>query len=223
MKSAVDGTSKFASHHWVCHNAAMKNGKLILVLALGGAGLMGLVLIVSCAGLLLVGFRSAAAANGEISTAVDDLMRAAASGNFAQTYQSATTPEFRQKTSAAEYTKVGDLIKTQLGALQSKQVLRVNMRQINANSFTDVSYQGTFERGAATINATLKRSGSRWLFVALHINSPAFQNDLPDQTCPKCSCKYAKSARFCPHCGAALQAEEQATSVEKQSSATSPR
>jgi hypothetical protein len=183
----------------------MKNNKLLLVVGLGCAGVVGLILVASCAGVMLLGIRSASSANGELSATIDDLLRAAAKGSFAETYQSATTPEFRQATSAANYTKLGELIKTQLGACQSKQLVRVNLRQVNASSFAEVAYQGTFERGAGTIRATLKRSGTRWLLVAFHLDSPSLFNDLPDQACSKCRGKYASSAKFCPHCGEAVR------------------
>jgi hypothetical protein len=183
----------------------MKNGKVPLIAGLGCAGVLGVVLLASCTGLMIMGFRSASAANGEISTAIDELMRAAADGTFAETYQSATTPEFRQSTTAANYAKLGDVIKIQLGALRSKQLVRINLKQVNANTLAEVAYQGTFEHGNATIDATLKRSGRRWLFMGFRVNSPTLLNDLPDQTCHKCGGKYAKSARFCPHCGQEVQ------------------
>ena len=179
--------------------------KAVLIVGLGCAGLLGLALAASCAGLMFVGFRSASAANGEISAEVDDLMRAASDGTFADTYQSATTPEFRRNTSADAHAKLGNVIKTHLGALRSKQLTRINFRQANLQSIADVAYQGTFERGNGTITATLKRSGARWLFMGFRIESAAIVNELPDQTCAECGGKYASSARFCPHCGKAIQ------------------
>lgn len=183
----------------------MANGKVWVLAGLGcGAGALLLAMIAACAGLMVVGYRSASSADGEISTAVDELMRRAANGTFAGTYESATTAELRRSVTAADYAKLGDLIKTQLGGLKSKHLDRINLRQVNANSYADVAYQATFERGSGTITATLRRSDGRWLFQSFRVNSPAFMNDLPDQICPKCGGKHAKSARFCPHCGQAL-------------------
>ena len=187
----------------------MKNGKVLLFVGLGCGGVAALGLLALCAGLLIRGVRSASSANGEISTAIDDLMRAAEDGKFAVTYQTSTTPEFRQSISAADYAKLGEVIHTQLGPMQSKQIVRFNVRQLNATTTADVAYQATFERGKGTINATLKRTGDRWLFVGFRVDSPALMRDLPDQTCPNCGGKYASSARFCPNCGKAVPATKE--------------
>jgi hypothetical protein len=184
----------------------MKKDKAVLVVGLGCAGLA---VIASCAGLFFVGWRSASSADGEISAAVDDLMRAAADGRFAETYESATTPEFQYTTSEADYAKLGELIRTNLGALKSKQLLRVNLRQINVNTLADVEYQATFEQGAGTILANLRRSEQKWRFTGFRLDSPAMLKDMPEQTCAKCGGKHAKSARFCPQCRAALQPAEE--------------
>ncbi|HVX11962.1 MAG TPA: hypothetical protein VHC22_12330 [Pirellulales bacterium] len=187
----------------------MKKEKTLLVVGLGCAGVAGLAMIASCVGLLFVGWRSASSADGEISAAVDDLMRAAADGSFVETYESATTPEFQNATSEADYAQLGEVIKTNLGALKSKQLVRVNLRQINVNTLADVEYRATFERGAGTIQANLKRSEQKWRFMGFRVNSPAMLKDMADQTCAKCGGKYAKSARFCPQCGAAVQRAEE--------------
>ncbi|HEX5444086.1 MAG TPA: hypothetical protein VFW87_09675 [Pirellulales bacterium] len=181
------------------------NPKLLLAVGLGCGG--AIVLFVACAGFLGFAFYSTSSAQGEVSTAVDRLMQAANDGSFAQTYTSATTPEFRQVTSAADYARLGETIKTQLGALRSKQVMQIHVRRATAHSFADVAYQAKFERGEGTIRATLKRSGSQWLLQALNVNSPALLGDLPSETCRKCGGKYAASARFCPHCGEKVAAE----------------
>ncbi|HEX7380340.1 MAG TPA: zinc ribbon domain-containing protein [Pirellulales bacterium] len=191
----------------------MKSGKYILILTFVGIGVLGVVMIASCAGLLFVGVRSATAANGEISTVVDELMQSAGNGSFSQTYQSATTAELRQKISAGDFANLGELIKTHLGTMRSKQLVRINMRQVNRRTFADVAYQATFDRGAATINATLQRQGGRWLFVGIRFDSPALVKELLDRTCPKCGGKYGKSVRFCPHCGVAVPAENAAEGV----------
>lgn len=183
----------------------MKNYKVLFAVGLGCGGVF--LVVVACAGLMVMGVRSASSAPGEVSAAVDGLMRAAADGSFAQTYTSATTPEFRQSVTAVDYARLGDTIKTQLGALRSKQVTQLNMRQVNAQSSVDVTYKATFERGAGTIHVTLRHSGGQWRLLALNVNSPALLNDLPSQTCPKCGGKYARSARFCPHCGENVTAE----------------
>lgn len=180
--------------------------KVLFAVGLGCGGVLAVV--VSCGGLLVLAFRSASSAQGEISVAVDRLLQAAADGSFARTYQSATTPEFRQATSAADYARLGDTIKTQLGALRSKHVVQVNMRRSAAKSLVDVIYDATFERGKGTIRATFQRSGNQWLLLAFHVNSPAMLDDLPSETCPKCGGKYAASARFCPHCGEKVAAEK---------------
>ena len=182
----------------------MANGKTWVLAGLGCGVVVILAIVAACAGLMVVGYRSASSANGEVSAVIDELMREAAKGSFAETYETATTAELRKAVTAADYAKLGELIKTHLGPLKSKHLNRINLRQVNANSFADVAYQATFERGSGTITATLRRSDGRWLLQSFNVNSPVFVNDLPDQTCPKCGGKYAKSAHFCPHCGQAL-------------------
>jgi hypothetical protein len=83
-----------------------------------------------------------------------------------------------------------------------------NVRAVNADSFVDVSYNATFEKGAGTIVAKMKNEGGKWKLVHFQVNSPLFQQDVATEKCPKCGAPHPASARFCPACGAEIPSSE---------------
>lgn len=182
--------------------------KVLIFVGIGCGGM--LLMFAACAGALFWGWRSASAAGGEISIAVDEVLNAAAEGDIVKTYSTATTPEFRQVTSKAQYADLGKTIEAHLGPLQSKNLATINLRQLNAVSQADVIYQATFARGRATIHATLRRGEGRWLLQSLRVDSPALLKTVADVPCPHCGEMNAKTARFCAHCGKPLPSDSAA-------------
>lgn len=205
--------------------------KVVLFVGIGCGGVV--FMFAACAGVLFWGWRSASTAGGEISMAIDELLNAAAQGDLAKTYPSATTPDFRQITSESQYADLGKMIKAHLGSLQSKNLTTINLRQLNAVTQADVIYQAIFARGRATIHATLRRGDGRWLLQSLRVDSPALLKAVADVPCPHCGEMNVKTARFCAHCGKPLssesaaekptaEAEEPAASVAPEETKPSP-
>jgi hypothetical protein len=170
---------------------------IILVAIVG----FGVLVIAACAGLIYMGYRSTDVA---VSPKVDDLFEAIADDRFAETYETETTPEFRAVTTRQQYEALGRAIRNRLGALQSKSMRGFKMRQVNANSYMDVSYAATFEKGTGTITATMKKLGDDWKFVSFYVSSPEFLKDAPTTKCGSCGKTVDASARYCPSCGARL-------------------
>ncbi len=110
---------------------------------------------------------------------------------------------------------MGKQIETRLGALKSKQVSNINMRQINATSTVDVTYAAMFERGAGTIHAVFVKSLGDWQLNQLQVNSPEFTKDLSTALCPKCGAPHAEDATFCPKCGEKLAGTLPAEAAEE--------
>jgi hypothetical protein len=123
---------------------------------------------------------------------------------FAETYETDRAPEFCQQTSKQQYADIGKAVKNRLGRLQSKRMTSFNVRQHNADSYVDVAYNASFDKGEGTIAAKMKKQGDQWKIVTLRVNSPAFEKDLATATCPKCGAPHARDAKFCPACGARL-------------------
>ena len=145
--------------------------KSIVALVLVLAGGLFLSLFVLCAGALFFSFREM---DSTISPMIDELFVAIDNDKFAETYDTHTAPELQKVASRDQYAQLGLTIKTRLGELKSKRLVRFNVQQMNANRTADVSYNGTFEKGTGTITAKLKKVGDQWLLVAFHVNSPEF-------------------------------------------------
>jgi hypothetical protein len=191
----------------------MQNSKVLLWVGLGCGG-VALLSLAACGGFLFLGFRSATG-HGDVSIKVDELFHEIDSGDFAKTYQTATSAEFRRVSSEADYARIGKQIKTRLGALKSKQISNINMKQINATSNVDVKYAATFERGTGTIHAVFVKSLGDWQLNQLQVTSPEFTKDLATAVCPKCGAPHAEDAKFCPKCGEKLTGSLPAEAPEK--------
>jgi hypothetical protein len=182
----------------------MVKGKTILVILAACAGL-GVLLIGSCAGLLFIGFRNAGAV---ASPRVDAMFSAIEDETFAETYETETTQELRNAATKEQYESLGNAVAVRLGSLQSKTLREFYMRQVNADSYVDVTYDATFEKGDGTIVAQLKKQGDKWKFVTFHVNSSVFEQALATATCRSCGEPHSAKARFCPSCGADLSSDD---------------
>src|SRR4029078_10449385 len=133
----------------------MTNGKTIAAIA-AGCGLLGVVMLIACGGLLFMGYRTAQKSAGP---EIDRLFAAIADGTFADTYESATTSEFRRVTTKEQYDDIGKTVSARLGRLKSKSLKSFNMRQHNADTYLDVVYEAQFDNGKGQIASQLKREG----------------------------------------------------------------
>lgn len=183
---------------------AMSNSKVV-GLILGGCGCLTIIGLLSCGGLLFVGYRAATDSAGP---EIDWLFAAIEAGKFGETYETDTTPELRAVASKQQWEAIGNVVSARLGRLKSKSLQTFNMQQHNAASLIDVQYNAEFENGKGTIKAKLKRDGEKWKVVSLHVDSPVFQQDLATAKCPKCGEPHAAGAKFCPACGAALAGDK---------------
>jgi hypothetical protein len=190
----------------------MSTGKTIAIVGIG-CGVVGVAMIVACGGLLYLGYKTA---NTSVGPEIDRLFAAIDDGTFAETYETATTQEFRAATSKAQYAEIGKAVSTRLGPMKSKSLKSFNMRQYNADSYVDVTYDAQFEKGNGQILAKMKREKGQLKLVNFRVNSPVFQQDIATAKCPKCGAPHASSARFCPSCGARLT-DDAGTKVEKSS------
>jgi len=186
----------------------MSTGKTLAIVAVG-FGVVGVGMIAAWGGLLFLGYQTA---NKSVGPEIDQQFAAIDGGTFAETYESATTPEFRSATSKDHYADIGKAVATRLGRLQSKSLKTFNMRQHNADSYVDVAYDASFEKGSGQILAKMKREQGRMKLVEFRVNSPVFTQDIATAKCPKCGAPHTSSARFCPSCGAQLSDDAGATS-----------
>lgn len=178
----------------------MAKGKTIAIILAACAG-FGLLLVVSCAGLLFMGFKNT---DANISPRIDAMFSAIENDTFAETYETETTQDLRNAATKEQYEALGNAIAVRLGALQSKSLRGFNMRQLNAASYVDVTYNAAFEKGNGTIVAKLKNQGGKWKFVTFRVNSPVFEQDIATATCSSCGEPHSANARFCPSCGAGV-------------------
>lgn len=186
----------------------------MVLAALGGCGLL---VVVACAGLLYMGYRSADTA---VSPRIDAMFASIKAGSFASTYETHTTEALRKNASKEEYAVLGDVIALRLGDLKSKSLRGFKMRQHNATSYVEVSYAANFDRGSGTIDAQLEKQGSEWKFVSFRVNSPVFAQALAGINCTICGEPHEAGARFCPSCGAAVPSGGEIASPQQ--SATEP-
>ena len=199
----------------------MSKGKTIAIV-IATCGGLGILLIGSCAGLLFMGFKNT---DASVSPRIAAMFLAIRNDTFGETYETETTQELRNVVSKEQYKALGDSIGVRLGALKSKSMQGFNMRQFNADSYVDVTYNATFEKGNGTIVAKLKKQNGKWRFVTFRVNSPVFEQDLVTATCSSCGEPHSATARFCPKCGAAIAAsttESLHGSASSEESATVP-
>lgn len=186
--------------------------KSIVALVLVLFGGLFLSLIALCAGALVYSFREM---DSTISPMIDELFVAIENDKFAGTYDTHLTPEFQKVTTRDQYLQLGQMIKTNLGELKSKKLVRFNVQQMNANRTADVAYTGTFEKGPGTITVKLKKVGE-WLLLGFNVNSPVFIKGVATSKCPHCGEPHNSAAKFCSKCGKAIiPSEEKAKSAEK--------
>ena len=178
-------------------NRKVSTGKTIAVVVGVLCG-MGVLFIGSCAGLLYVGFKNTDTA---ISPRIDALFAAIDNDEFADTYDIETTKEFKNAVTREQYESIGNAVALRLGKLKTKSLLGFKMGQHNADSYVDVSYKATFEKGEGAIIAKLKKQGGEWRFLSFRVNSPVFEQDLATQKCPSCNSPHTPNAKFCPSCG----------------------
>jgi len=193
---------------------------VILVLVLGGG--LFIATFGCCAGAVFLGWRGYRDTEAAISPKIDGLFQAIENDRFGDTYERDTAPELRQVSNKEQYEQLGRTIKTRLGSLKSKSMKSFNARQSNADSFVDVVYTATFEKGSGTIKARLKKTAGDWQFVQFNIDSPEFLNDLAVAACPKCGKPHAAHAQFCPTCGVELMKRESAGPGEAKRPAENP-
>ena len=183
----------------------MKTKTIVVLVLLLGSGLL-VSLIALCAGGLFLSFK---AMDTAITPQIDSLFVAIENGKFADTYDTHTTSELQKVASREQYAQIGQMIDTRLGKLKSKSLTRFNIRQMNANQYADVVYNGVFEKGTGTITAKLKKSGDQWLLVAFHVNSPEFTKDLAIGKCPHCGQPHSAGAKFCSKCGKTIEVSKE--------------
>lgn len=78
-------------------------------------------------------------------------------------------------------------------------------------SFARLTYSASFANGPATTTNVMKgnpEANRRYQVHSFNIASPLFDQTIP---CPGCSYPCDPGTRFCPKCGAALQAEDPGT------------
>jgi hypothetical protein len=134
----------------------MAKGKTIAIIFAACAGL-GILMIGSCVGLLYFGYKNA---DSTVSPKIDAMFSAIEDNTFSATYETETSQELRDVASKEQYTALGDAIGVRLGKLKSKSLQGFKMRQFNANSYIDVSYNATFENGKGTVIAKLKKEAA---------------------------------------------------------------
>lgn len=154
-----------------------------------------------CGGFLYLGYRTADKA---VSPQVDAMFAAMDDGSFADTYETHTTDELRSVASKEQYDALGKAIALRLGEFKKKTLHSFQMRRQNGGSYIDVRYSAEFEKGNGTIDARLKKEQGDWKFVAFHVNSPVFSQDLATVECSACGKPRSADARFCPSCGTAV-------------------
>ena len=100
----------------------MSSSKLIAPIAVG-CGVAGIAIIAACGGLLYLGYKTA---NTSVGPEIDRLFAAIDDGTFAETYETATSQEFRNATSKDQYAQIGKAVSTRLGRLKSKSLKSFN-------------------------------------------------------------------------------------------------
>ncbi len=156
----------------------MSGGKIVLLI-LAILGVLFIVSIAVCGGLLFWGYSSADKVAGP---EVDAMFAAIDNGTFVDTYDTRVTPALQAAATRQEYEQLGEVIRTRLGSLQSKSLRSFNWRQHNADSWIEATYAATFEKGQGEIIVKMQRIGEEWKFASFRVNSPVLAGvDLKEQ------------------------------------------
>ena len=175
---------------------------VILVGSIVGVSFIGVIALV--VGGLVMAFNSA---DATLSPTIDELFTAMENDAFAETYDTHTTADVKQNVTREKYADLGIRVKSRLGALKSKTMRQVHIRQNNSNTIAEFTYDAQFEKGSGTIRGKFQKEGDRWLVVALFVDSPLLQQDLLTDKCPHCNEPHSSTAKFCPNCGQSLTTE----------------
>jgi hypothetical protein len=180
--------------------------RTLVIGSLLGLTCLFVVAVVACGGFFFYMYKNM---DKEISPKIDSLFAAMNDGTFADTYDTETTPEFRQAMPKEKYEQLGRTVKNRLGPLQSKFLVSWNSKQFNLDTTADVAYAASFEKGQGTINASFKRSGDEWRLLNIRVTSPELLKDMASENCPHCGKPCAPDAKFCPNCGKAIANEKE--------------
>ncbi len=151
----------------------MRTNRVFVVVGIGVGGVAILCLML-CAGGFLAVLRKV---DATLSAKVDALFGAIDRGTFAETYSTQTTPGFRETTTREQYGQLGRTIKARWGALRSKKLSHINIKQISA----DAVYDAQFDKGPATIEAKFEKVRGEWLLASFHVTSPELEENQQQQ------------------------------------------
>jgi hypothetical protein len=189
----------------------MKSRTLVILIILICGGIT-LAAIAVCAGFF---FFFSQNVESTLSPKIDALFAHIDKGTFGKNYFVETTPEFQSVTSKKDYEKLGVIIKSNLGRLKSKTLQQYNAQQFTTNSFVEVIYSATFEKGEGTIRVRFKKVNGDWRLLNFFVNSPAFVKNIATQSCPHCRESCQAEAKFCPSCGKAMKDRDEGISPKK--------
>ncbi len=116
-------------------------------------------------------------------------------------------PEFRSEHSQETLASVMQRTSEVMGPLTAWNLTGTFVESNTGGKFVRLTYAGTFGNGAGTITVVMKGSpeGRRgYQMHSFNIASPLFDKKA---ACPNCSYPCEPGTRFCPKCGAALEAE----------------
>lgn len=177
----------------------------------GSPVLLALALVVAvaflaCAGLVGYSLVTTLATGGKEATAeVESLLAAMATGEAAEFYRQRTTAEFRAQTSAADFERLADAVRTRLGPATSLHQKHIMVRQMNVDGSIELKHDVTFAQGQGQVASVWRRrAAERWRLHTLVINSPQLLATAAEATCPHCQAPVSADAKFCPQCGQAL-------------------
>lgn len=179
--------------------------RTLIILFVGGLGAAFFGVLALCAGGAFLTYRAVSGTSAIASEKVDALFAGIAAGD-ATTYERQTTAAFKQATNQQQFDAIGALVNDRLGKLKSKTTTACNVRSINGQSYADVSYKATFEKGDATITAQLHKEAGDWRFQNFNVQSPNMLATPTTAKCPACGAAYVVGAKFCPSCGKELPA-----------------
>jgi len=105
----------------------------------------------------------------ELSEQVDFLFQSLADGRFGETYRTHTNLVLRESLSQEQYVDMGKYFFDTFGRLMSKEPAEFEMQTVAGVQGAYVSYNGTFEKGSATIQAEFRKGGPKWLLRSFNV------------------------------------------------------